>query len=132
LQHTWRPNPGKARSANETIFEEFCRLFEKVSKNNELHEENICSGCLYVVVLYITISPSHRNTAVTGPKDLNTGKETIMTTSISTKLAALALALMFNSVIMGGIAYLFNAQLQQPTAVTALASAVATSANDLA
>jgi len=45
-----------------------------------------------------------------------------MTTSISTKLAALALALMFNSVIMGGIAYLFNAQLQQPTAVTALAS----------
>ncbi|HEV7359162.1 MAG TPA: hypothetical protein VGN99_14285 [Steroidobacteraceae bacterium] len=55
-----------------------------------------------------------------------------MTTSISTKLAALALALMFNSVIMGGIAYLFNAQLQQPTAVTALASTVATSANDVA
>jgi hypothetical protein len=54
-----------------------------------------------------------------------------MTTSLSTKLAALALALMFNSVIMGGIAYLFNAQLQ-PTAVTALASTVATSANDVA
>ncbi len=31
-----------------------------------------------------------------------------MNTSISTKLAALALALMVNSVIMGGIAYLFN------------------------
>ena len=55
-----------------------------------------------------------------------------MTTSISTKLAALALALMFNSVIMGGIAYLFNAELQQPTAVTALASTVATSTNDVA
>ncbi len=55
-----------------------------------------------------------------------------MTTSISTKLAALALALMFNSVIMGGIAYLFNAQLQQPTAVTALASTAAPSANDVA
>jgi hypothetical protein len=55
-----------------------------------------------------------------------------MTTSISTKLAALALALMFNSVIMGGIAYLFNAQLQQPTAVTALASTAANSANDVA
>ncbi len=44
-----------------------------------------------------------------------------MTTSLSTKLAALALALVFNSVIMGGMAYLFNAQLRQPTAVTSLA-----------
>jgi hypothetical protein len=55
-----------------------------------------------------------------------------MTTSLSTKLAALALALMFNSAIMGGIAYLFNAQLQQPTAVTSLASSAATSANGAA
>jgi hypothetical protein len=39
---------------------------------------------------------------------------------------------MFNSVIMGGMAYLFNAQLQQPTAVTSLASAAAASANDVA
>jgi len=52
-----------------------------------------------------------------------------MTTSLSTKLAALALALMFNSVIMGGMAYLFNAQLQQPSAVTSLASTAPTSAN---
>ena len=52
-----------------------------------------------------------------------------MTTSLSTKLTALALALMFNSVIMGGMAYLFNAQLQQPTAVTSLASTAAASAN---
>jgi hypothetical protein len=44
-----------------------------------------------------------------------------MTTSISTKLAAFALALMFNSAIMGGMAYLFNARLQQSTAMTALA-----------
>jgi hypothetical protein len=50
-----------------------------------------------------------------------------MNTSISTKLAALALALMVNSVIMGGIAYLFNAQLQAP--LTALASNVAPSAH---
>ena len=55
-----------------------------------------------------------------------------MTTSISTKLAAFALALMFNSAIMGGMAYLFNAQLQQPTAVASLASTAATSANDVA
>jgi hypothetical protein len=56
-------------------------------------------------------------------------QETIMNTSISTKLAALALALMVNSVIMGGVAYLFNAQLMAPTALTALASNVTPSAN---
>jgi hypothetical protein len=44
-----------------------------------------------------------------------------MNTSISTKLAALALALMVNSVIMGGIALLFNAQ--APSAVISLANA---------
>ena len=49
-----------------------------------------------------------------------------MNTSISTKLSALALALIFNSVIMGGMAYLFTVQ---PTAVTSLASTVATTAN---
>jgi len=53
-----------------------------------------------------------------------------MNTSISTKLTALVLALMINSVIMGGMAFLF--QLQQPTAVTALASTAAGSANDAA
>jgi hypothetical protein len=52
-----------------------------------------------------------------------------MNTSISTKLTALALALMVNSVIMGGMAFLFNAQLQQPTAVISLASNVSASAN---
>ena len=45
-----------------------------------------------------------------------------MNTSISTKLAALGLALMVNSVIMGGVAYLFNARLQQSATVFALAS----------
>jgi hypothetical protein len=59
-------------------------------------------------------------------------KETIMNTSISTKLTALALALMVNSVIMGGMAYLFNAQLQAPTAVMSLASTAANTANDAA
>ncbi len=55
-----------------------------------------------------------------------------MNTSLSTKLAALGLALMFNSVIMGGMAYLFNAQLQQPTAAMSLAGTAAASANDVA
>jgi hypothetical protein len=54
-----------------------------------------------------------------------------MNTSISTKLTALALALVFNSAIMGGMAYLFNAQLQQPT-VASLASTVANTSNDVA
>jgi hypothetical protein len=52
-----------------------------------------------------------------------------MNTSISTKLSALALALIFNTVLMGGIAYLFNAQLQQPTAVGSLASTVTHATN---
>ncbi|HMD26926.1 MAG TPA: hypothetical protein VKH13_00040 [Steroidobacteraceae bacterium] len=51
-----------------------------------------------------------------------------MNTSISTKLAALGLALMVNSVIMGGVAYLF--QLQQPTAVIALANGGSQAVND--
>ena len=62
----------------------------------------------------------------------NFAQETIMHTSISTKLAALALALMVNSVIMGGVAYLFNVQLQQPTAVMSLASASALSVSIVA
>ena len=51
-----------------------------------------------------------------------------MNTSISTKLAALALALMVNSVIMGGTAYLFNLQ-QAPSAAMSLANVSATSAD---
>jgi hypothetical protein len=45
-----------------------------------------------------------------------------MNTSISTKLAALGLALMVNSVLMGGMAILFNAQLERPAAAYALAA----------
>jgi hypothetical protein len=47
-----------------------------------------------------------------------------MNTSISTKLASIALALMANSVIMGGVAYMFNARLVEPTAVASVASTV--------
>lgn len=42
-----------------------------------------------------------------------------MNTSITNKLAALALALMVNSVIMGGVAYLFN---DRPAAVPVAAA----------
>ncbi len=47
-----------------------------------------------------------------------------MNTSIPTKLAAIALALMANSLIMGGVAYLFNARLGEPTSVASVASDV--------
>jgi len=40
-----------------------------------------------------------------------------MDTRISSKLAALAIALMMNSVIIGGVAYLFDAQTQQHLSV---------------
>jgi hypothetical protein len=37
-----------------------------------------------------------------------------MNTTLSTKLAALALALVVNSVIMGSVALMFNAHIQAP------------------
>jgi hypothetical protein len=46
-----------------------------------------------------------------------------MNTQISTKFAALIAALMMNSLIIGGIAYLFNGQLHQHTAVLSVAQA---------
>ncbi len=38
-----------------------------------------------------------------------------MNTQISTKLAALVVALVMNSLIIGGVAYLFNSQIQHTT-----------------
>ena len=51
-----------------------------------------------------------------------------MNTQISTKLAALAIALMMNSFLIGGVAYLFNGTLHQHTAVVSLAHAAAMTA----
>jgi len=48
-----------------------------------------------------------------------------MNTQISTKLAALAVALMMNSLLIGGVAYLFNSQVHQHTAITSLAHSTA-------
>jgi hypothetical protein len=52
-----------------------------------------------------------------------------MNTQISTKLAALALALMMNSLLIGGVAYLFNGSLHQHAGVTSLAHAAAKALN---
>ncbi|HMD27393.1 MAG TPA: hypothetical protein VKH13_02390 [Steroidobacteraceae bacterium] len=48
-----------------------------------------------------------------------------MNTQISTKLTALAAALMMNSLLIVGVAYLFNGPLHQHTAVISLAHSAA-------
>ena len=48
-----------------------------------------------------------------------------MNTRISAKLTALAIALMMNSVIIGGVAYLFDAQTQQHLSVFTFAKQMA-------
>ena len=53
-----------------------------------------------------------------------------MNTQISTKLAALAAALMMNSLLIGGLTYLFNGPLHQHPAIFSLAhTAVSTTLN---
>ena len=42
--------------------------------------------------------------------------EELTMTTLSTKLAALAVALTVNGMMIGGVAYLFSARLHQPTA----------------
>jgi hypothetical protein len=54
-----------------------------------------------------------------------------MNTTISTKLAALALALAINSVIMGSVALIFNARLHE-TSIQTVAGIVAGSATHVA
>jgi hypothetical protein len=48
-----------------------------------------------------------------------------MNTRIYSKLAAFAIALMMNSVIIGGVAYLFDAQTQQHVSVMSFAKRLA-------
>jgi len=51
-----------------------------------------------------------------------------MNTQISTKLAALAVALMMNTLLLGGVAYLFNGPYQHATVIS-LAHAPASTLN---
>jgi hypothetical protein len=48
-----------------------------------------------------------------------------MTTQISTKLAALAIALVMNSLLIGGVAYVFNTQIDRGSTATSLERAAA-------
>jgi hypothetical protein len=71
-------------------------------------------ACIGVICDYITKSPKHLD-------DSHVNRRTLMNTQISTKLAALAVALVMNSLLIGGVAYLFNGQLHQHTAIISLA-----------
>ncbi|HEX3913971.1 MAG TPA: hypothetical protein VHW71_10720 [Steroidobacteraceae bacterium] len=48
-----------------------------------------------------------------------------MTTRISSKLAALAIALSMNALLIGGVAYLFDAQVQQNLSIVSFAKQLA-------
>jgi hypothetical protein len=51
--------------------------------------------------------------------------ETLMNTQISSKLTALAVALMMNGLLIGGVAYLFSSPLHQHAAAMSVAHAAA-------
>jgi hypothetical protein len=55
-----------------------------------------------------------------------------MNTQISTKLAALALALMMNSIMIGAVAYLLNGQIKQNTTTFSLGRMAAETAREAA
>jgi hypothetical protein len=55
-----------------------------------------------------------------------------MNTQISSKIAALAVALMMNSLILGGVAYLFNSQPHSHAVAMSLAQTVASAGAQLA
>jgi hypothetical protein len=53
-----------------------------------------------------------------------------MTTQISTKFAALAVALMMNTLIIGAVAYMFNSQLPQHATFSSLAHTAAANSRE--
>jgi hypothetical protein len=67
--------------------------------------------------MYITISPGHCYT----PGTAGNCKEKIMETRISSKIAALALALLVNGTVFGGVAFLFSVE-RASAAVTLVAA----------
>jgi hypothetical protein len=69
--------------------------------------------------MYCTISPSHHNTLVA-----TTEQELIMNTKISGKLAALGMALVMNGLILGVIAYLFDAEFLEHARTVAMAGVI--------
>jgi len=54
-------------------------------------------------------------------------EELFMTTKLSTKLAALGVALLVNGMMLGAVAYLFSAALHAPTGAAGMAQPAARS-----
>jgi len=81
-------------------------------------------ACDSVICNYITRSPKHRD-------GHPYRQEKTMTTQLSTKLTALALALMVNSMMIGGVAYLFSGQIHQQTLTTLAKSSPTNLARDI-
>ena len=71
--------------------------------------------------MYVTITPGHQYTYCWPTRPDSHTKEKFMSTQLSTKLAALGVAVMMNGMMIGLVAYLFSARLHQPTTVNATA-----------
>jgi len=81
-------------------------------------------ACTSVICNYITKSPKHL--------DDYPSPETLMNAQISTKLTAIAVALMMNGLLIGGVAYLFGGPLHQHAAAMTVAHAAASTLNGVA
>jgi hypothetical protein len=80
----------------------------------------IALACTAVICNYITGKPKHWCTS-------NIRQEIHMTAQLSTKIAALAIALMVNCMMIGGVAYLFGGRIHAaPLQALAQTAALAT------
>jgi hypothetical protein len=102
------PNPGGERVPSPAL-----RTIQIISPGVLVCSSDVCN--------YITRSPKHLD-------DHQLRQEIDMTTQLSTKIAALAVALMVNSLMIGGVAYLFSGQIHQPTLLTTMAKSSPTNA----
>jgi hypothetical protein len=71
-----------------------------------------------VVDYYITRSPK----SLDDPSD---NQEIIMNTTLSSKLAALVLALAINGIILSGVAFMFNVEAHEVSSATVVAQVLA-------
>jgi hypothetical protein len=84
---------------------ESCRGKNILFKNSDLADEAAWHGACFP----LGVNPICRK---------QPSKEIPMTNQISSKLAALAVALMMNSLLIGGVAYVFNKQVDRSRSTT--------------
>jgi hypothetical protein len=95
---------------------------QRTQNNSFINSGLTHSGCLARLLLCCLWADHSQRLQTAIPK------ETFMNTRISTKLAALAIALMMNGILFGGVAYLFDTQAHRHSlvALIALAKQIAT------